>query len=170
MSLPAEYLAYPRRRRGMDHDRYGYSPVPARRPPVEWPNGARVALWIVPALEFFPLDMDGRPFRAPGAMERPYPDYWNYTLRDYGNRVGVFRVFQALDALGLKASVAINARLAERTPFMAPIVAASSPSIARLYVTDCWKAEVVTPRSSSRVYPPSDEAGSPAAAALIRSS
>jgi peptidoglycan/xylan/chitin deacetylase (PgdA/CDA1 family) len=77
-----------------------------------------VALWIVPALEFFPLDMSGKPFRAPGGLDRPYPDYWNYTLRDYGNRVGVFRVFRALDERGLRASVAVNARVAERYPFL----------------------------------------------------
>jgi allantoinase len=117
MTLSKEYLEYPRRRAGMDHDRYDYSRVSSRKP-VEWPDGARIALWIVPALEFFPLNMGEKPFRPPGAMERPYPDYWNYTLRDYGNRVGVFRVFSALDARGLKASVAVNARVAERMPFL----------------------------------------------------
>lgn len=117
MTLPAEYLTYPYRRPGMDHDRYAYANLFERKP-VEWPGGARVALWIVPALEFFPLDMTGKPFMAPGGMGRGYPDYWNYTLRDYGNRVGAFRVFHALDARGLKASVAVNSRVAERSPFL----------------------------------------------------
>lgn len=100
MALPADYLQYPRRTRGMDHDRYEWS-ILFRRPRVEWPGGARVALWVVPSIEWFPLDMPATPFRPPGAMERPYPDYWNYTHRDYGNRVGVFRVMQALDRAGL---------------------------------------------------------------------
>lgn len=117
MPLPADYLAYPYRRPGMDHRRYAYSNIFLRKP-VEWPNGARVALWTVPILEFFPLDMAGQPFRPPGSMERPHPDYWNYTLRDYGNRIGAFRVFAALDAHGLKASVALNSRLAERCPVL----------------------------------------------------
>jgi len=117
MPLPPSYLDYPRRRPGMDHDRYGYSNV-FRRSPVEWPGGARVALWVVPVLEFFPLDMGAAPFRPPGGMERPYPDYWNYTLRDYGNRVGVFRVFEAVERAGLKASVAVSSRVAERYPFL----------------------------------------------------
>jgi peptidoglycan/xylan/chitin deacetylase (PgdA/CDA1 family) len=51
-------------------------------------------------------------------MARPYPDFWNYTLRDYGNRVGVYRIFKVLDKLGLKSSVAINSALAERHPFL----------------------------------------------------
>ena len=46
MTLPAEYLTYPYRRPGMDHDRYAYSNLFTRKP-VEWPGGARVALWIV---------------------------------------------------------------------------------------------------------------------------
>jgi allantoinase len=117
MTLPADYLVYPYRRPGMDHDRYACSNL-FKRKPVEWPGRARVALWIVPALEFFPLDMAGKPFTAPGGMGRGYPDYWNYTLRDYGNRVGVFRIFKALDARGLKASVAVNSRVAERYPFL----------------------------------------------------
>ena len=77
-----------------------------------------MALWIVPALELFPLDMTGKPFMAPGGMGRGSPDYWNYTLRDYGNRVGAFRIFQALDERGLKASVPVSSRLAERHPFL----------------------------------------------------
>ena len=115
MTLPPEYLSYPHRRAGMDHARYPYSNLFTRKP-VEWPGGARIALWLVPILEFFPLDMGASPFRPPGGMERPHPDYWNYTLRDYGTRVGAFRVFAALDARKLKASVAISARLAERHP------------------------------------------------------
>lgn len=117
MGLPDDYLSYPRRRLGMDQDRYCYSPLPQRKP-IEWPNGARIALWIIPSLQFFPLDMGAKPFKPPGGLERPYPDYWNYTLRDYGNRVGFHRVFRALDAHGLKASVAINSRLAERHPYL----------------------------------------------------
>ena len=88
MTLPDDYLRYPHRKHGMDHDRYDWSILP-RRPKVTWPNGARVALWIVPALEWFPLDMAKSPFLAPGGLDRPYPDYWTYTLRDYGNRVGI---------------------------------------------------------------------------------
>ena len=115
MDLPEDYLRYPRRRRGMDHDRYDWSILP-RRDPVAWPNGARVALWVVVALEWFPLDMTGKPFLVPGGFTRPYPDYWNYTTRDYGNRVGVFRVMRVLDDLGIRGSAAINSALAERHP------------------------------------------------------
>ena len=111
------YLEYPYRRPGMDHDRYAYSNL-FKRKPVTWPEQARIALWIMPTLEFFPLDMAPKGVKPPGGIERPYPDYWNYTLRDYGNRVGLARVFRALEARGLKASVAMSARLAERYPYV----------------------------------------------------
>jgi peptidoglycan/xylan/chitin deacetylase (PgdA/CDA1 family) len=117
MTLPSTYFEYPFRRPGMDHERYAYSNLFDRRP-VRWPDGARIALWIVPTLEFFPLDMAPAGVKPPGGIERPYPDYWNYTLRDYGNRVGAARLFRALEARGLKASVAISSRLAERYPHL----------------------------------------------------
>ncbi|MDQ1113068.1 hypothetical protein QE418_002516 [Microbacterium testaceum] len=54
------------------------------------------------------------------------------------------------------------------TPDIAPMVAASSPSMARLYVTDCWNSLAVTPILSRSVYPPVSLVGSPAAAAARR--
>lgn len=115
MSIPAEYLKYPLRRYGMDHDRYDWSMLP-RRKPVKWPNDAKVALWICPALEWFPLDMKGKPFKAPGGMVTAYPDLRHYTLRDYGNRVGIYRLAKAFARHGLKVSVAVNAAVAIRYP------------------------------------------------------
>ena len=56
MSLPEDYLQYPKRGHGMDHDRYTWSML-KDRPKVTWPNGARVALWGVTQLQWFPLDM-----------------------------------------------------------------------------------------------------------------
>ncbi len=112
-----DYLKYPRRRYGMDHDRYEWSVLPQRKK-VVWPNGARVALWVVPALEWFPLDMKGQPFKPPGALQNAYPDLRHYTLRDYGNRVGIFRVMKALDRHGIRASVAVNAAVSLRYPML----------------------------------------------------
>lgn len=123
MPLPDDYLAYPHRGHGMDHDLYAWSMLPDR-PKVAWPGGARVALWVNVVLEHFPLDTGKTPFPVPLGLERPYPDYWNYTLRDYGNRVGCYRLFRMLDALGVKASVAVSATLAESTPFLMKDIAA----------------------------------------------
>ena len=113
--LPADYMDYPLRRYGMDHERYEWSMLPQRQK-VAWPNNARVALWVVPALEWFPLNMAGVPFKPPGAMQTAYPDFRHYTLRDYGNRVGIYRIMKALQQHGIPATVAVNAAVAVRYP------------------------------------------------------
>lgn len=115
MSMGPEYLKYPRRRHGMDHDRYAWSML-AERAPINWPDGKPLALWLNLSLEHFPLNPKSEGFKAPGSMTMPYPDLRHYTLRDYGNRVGVFRVLGALKKHGLQASIAVNAELAERYP------------------------------------------------------
>lgn len=110
-----DYLKYPKRRHGMDHDRYEWS-VLNKRKKIRWPGGQRIALWVTVALEWFPLDMKGQPFKPPGALQTAYPDLRHYTLRDYGNRVGIFRVLKALERHGIRASVAVNAAVAARYP------------------------------------------------------
>ena len=102
-TLDDDYLAYPKRGYGMDHDRYGWTPWPKRARP-RWPGGAKVALFVVPALEWFPLDMPSEPFAVPGGMRTPYPDLRHYSLRDYGNRVGFYRYLKLFDALGVRTT------------------------------------------------------------------
>ena len=110
-----DYLKYPKRRYGMDHDRYDWSMLPKRKP-VEWPGGARIALWVTVALQWFPLDQQGKPFKPLGSLQTAYPDLRHYTLRDYGNRVGIFRMMKALEKHGIRASAAVNAAVAVRYP------------------------------------------------------
>ena len=115
MTLPDEYLKYPHRRRGMDHDLYEAERL-HERPRPAWPNGAPVALWVTVALERFPLTPNAEGPRAPGHMVTPYPDYRSYTARDYGNRVGAYRVLRALDCLGLTATVFASSTLLDHAP------------------------------------------------------
>ena len=115
MPLDSAYLAYPHRRYGMDHDRYDWSML-AERSPVVWPDGARVALWVNVAVEFFPLNQGNQPFPPPGGMRTPYPDLRHFSLRDYGNRVGIVRCLEALDAAGVTPTFAVSAAIAEHCP------------------------------------------------------
>jgi peptidoglycan/xylan/chitin deacetylase (PgdA/CDA1 family) len=110
------YLDYPRRGRGPDHSRYDASPLPARRPRVHWPGGAPVAVWVAVSIESFRPDAPRPPFAARGAPSREWFDYREWTLRDYGPRVGLFRILEALDAFGLPGTAAISADACERTP------------------------------------------------------
>jgi allantoinase len=116
-----DYLRYPKRKLGMDHDRYGWSILP-RRKAVQWPNGARIALWVTVSLEWFPLDQKGQPFKPLGSLQTAYPDLRHYTLRDYGNRVGIFRVMEALEKHGIRASAPVNAAVALRYPSLVKAV------------------------------------------------
>lgn len=117
MALDKDYLQYPKRKYGMDHERYQWSLL-SERPGVQWPGGARLALWVNVALQFFPLDQCGKPFPVPGGMTTPYPDLRHFSLRDYGNRVGIFRFLRAFDRSGIRAGFAFNTQLAERTPYL----------------------------------------------------
>jgi peptidoglycan/xylan/chitin deacetylase (PgdA/CDA1 family) len=108
MSLPDGYLVYPHRAYGMDQSMYDWRPA-ERRPPLVWPGGARVAAMIVVPIEHHSLTPPGKPFKHPGAMVTPYPDLRHYTSRDYGNRVGVFRILDELNRAGLRATFAFNA-------------------------------------------------------------
>lgn len=115
MPLPGDYLAYPHRRPGPDHDRYPASPI-ATRPPITLPGGIRLGIWLTVLVEFFPLNPSGVPFKAPGAMQTPYPDLRHYTTRDYGNRVGIYRMLTVLERLGLRATFAVQGAVAARAP------------------------------------------------------
>ena len=117
MTVDDEYLRYPMRRYGMDHDFYEWS-ILQKRAPVKWPNDARIAVWISIALEYFPLDQPDKPFKAPGGMVTQYPDLRHYTTRDYGNRVGIQRLWKVLSKHGIRSSIAVNSKVAERYPYL----------------------------------------------------
>ena len=117
MPLDPEYLQYPKRDYGMDHERYDWSMLSERKP-VTWPGGARLALWVNVCLQFFPLNQQGKPFAPPGGMTMPYPDLRHFTLRDYGNRVGIFRCLKALDRYKVTPTFSVNSALAERNPYL----------------------------------------------------
>ena len=96
----------------MEPQRYGpfpYSPI-HQRPKLTWPNGARLALWVAPNIEFFPLDEP-----VPFGMGHS-PDILNWSIRDYGNRVGVFRLMDVLSNFKIRATAAVNAWICDIHP------------------------------------------------------
>lgn len=123
MALDPSHLAYPQRRYGMDHGRYAWSML-ADRPPVRWPGGKTLAVWVNVSLQHFSLDPKGQPVKLPGAMSMPYPDLRHYTLRDYGNRVGIYRFLRAFDRFAIHPSFAVNAELCERYPALVRTIVA----------------------------------------------
>jgi allantoinase len=128
MSLDPSYLVYPHRRRGMDHGLYDWSNM-FQRPPIIWPEGRTVLTWLVVDLEWFPITPSDTPFRAPGHMQTIYPDYRHYTARDYGSRVGIYRLLDAAAKVGAKISVAANSTIAERYPVLIQDIVAGGHEI-----------------------------------------
>jgi len=94
------------------HGRYPYSAITARRP-YAWPGGQRLAVYIGLNLEHFAFGEGLGAQLVPGASE---PDVLNYAWRDYGNRVGVWRMIECLDALALPASVLVNTAIYDHCP------------------------------------------------------
>ena len=84
------------------------------RPPIRWPNGAQLAFWVAPNIEFYELDPPPNPKRTP--WPRPVPDVQAYSYRDYGNRVGMWRMMEAMDRCGVRGSVSLNVALCEHHP------------------------------------------------------
>jgi peptidoglycan/xylan/chitin deacetylase (PgdA/CDA1 family) len=117
MNVDDDYLKYPMRRHGYDHDRYQWNML-AGRAAVSWPQGKRLAVWVNLSLQFYPLNQRGVPFKVPNGMTMPYPDLRHFSLRDYGNRVGVFRVLKAFEKFSVRPTFAINAQLAEQNPYL----------------------------------------------------
>jgi len=86
----------------MDHGLYSFSPLPDR-PKLVWPNGAAVAMTVVVNVDYG--DLATSPLNLVG-----------YTYRDYGPRVGAFRLMSILDALGIKATMPISDVLLTQAP------------------------------------------------------
>jgi peptidoglycan/xylan/chitin deacetylase (PgdA/CDA1 family) len=89
-------------------DRYDYSPI-IRRKRLQWPNNARIALLVAPNIEFFHVDKV-----IPGAASTELPDVTGYALRDYGSRIGVFRMMEVFDKHGIRATVLLNSDVCEQ--------------------------------------------------------
>ncbi len=115
MTLDPAYLTYAQRHHGYDHDLYPWLALKDRKP-IAWPRGAKVAVWLCVSLEYFPLTPVDTPFRAPGHMQTAYPDYRHYTAREYGTRIGFYRLLDAFAKAGVRVSVATNSAIAERYP------------------------------------------------------
>jgi allantoinase len=97
----------------LDNELYSYSPI-ISRPRIEWPDGKRLAFWIGLNVEHYELDKPSTSL-FPGTAGL-VPDPLNYGWRDYGPRVGIWRMMEAFDELGLRASVMLNSDVCAAYP------------------------------------------------------
>jgi peptidoglycan/xylan/chitin deacetylase (PgdA/CDA1 family) len=100
-----------------DHGRYGYSAV-TQRPSRRWPNGAGLALYVALGVEDYAFGEGRTEDILPGT---PQPDLVNTAWRDYGNRVGGFRLLDRLTRYGIRPAVLLNTAVYDTAP---PLIAA----------------------------------------------
>ena len=94
------------------HNRYAFSALPDR-PLYDWPGGKRLAVCLCNNIEWFSFMTGlGSDHTQPGAAQTTR----NYAWRDYGNRVGLWYLFDLLDELGLPASHNLNAAVLDNCP------------------------------------------------------
>lgn len=99
------------------HERIAHSALPDRKP-LKWPGGARVAVWIAPNIEHYEYLPEHIRVRDPWPR-MPHPDILGYGLRDYGNRVGVWRLMSLFDRLGLPVTVSLSLSVLDMYPDLA---------------------------------------------------
>ena len=87
---------------------YDYVPI-IDRDPLVLPDKARVAVVPYINIEHFPADIPGTAI-IPGTQQFN-PDPLNYGWRDYGNRVGVWRMMELMDKCGMRATVCLNSEV-----------------------------------------------------------
>ena len=98
----------------MENTLYDYSAIISRKP-FKLPDNARIAVWVALNVEYFDI---GKPVPVPGGRVSTIPDMHSYASRDYGNRVGIWRIIEVLDKYKIKATVDINAYICEHYPII----------------------------------------------------
>ena len=98
-------------------DWVAYSPI-IDRPPIRWPNNARVAFWVAPNVEYYeflpPFSEGQNPW-----PRTPHPDVQQFSYRDYGNRIGFWRMLEVCDKYNVKCGVSLNVAVLEHHPEIA---------------------------------------------------
>ncbi|WP_294270450.1 polysaccharide deacetylase family protein [uncultured Sphingomonas sp.] len=98
-----------------DPGRYPFRPI-VDRSAYDWPEGRRVAIYLGVNHEVFDF---GGGLGAELAPSQTQPDVMNYAWRDYGNRVGAWRLFELFNRLELKTTALLNAEVLDRCPGLA---------------------------------------------------
>lgn len=98
-----------------------YAPVTSR-PRVQWPHGKRLAFWIVPNVEFY--EYTPPPARGRETWDRvpAHPDVREYGFRDYGNRIGIWRMGALLEQYPVRPTVSLNLALLDHFPEIAQLI------------------------------------------------
>ena len=97
----------------MENLLYSYWPI-IERPRLEWPDGKRIAFYLGLNIEHYEIDKPSTSIFANTASLAPDP--LNYGWRDYGPRVGLWRMMEVMDKHGVRGSVLLNSDVCTRYP------------------------------------------------------
>jgi allantoinase len=97
----------------MEHNLFNYSPI-VERPPLRWPGGARVAFYVGLNIEHFLFGLPSTSINE--ATAGLVPDPLNHGWRDYGPRVGIWRMMEVFDKHGIRPSVLLNSDVCAQYP------------------------------------------------------
>jgi len=107
------------RKPGMDHPHYPWSSINTRAP-LRWPDGNTLALCLLVSLNHMEWEPPEGSFQAHnlagGLGRRRGLDYARLTHREYGHRVGIFRVLECAAKHGVPVNLAMDALTAEHYP------------------------------------------------------
>ena len=121
------------------HGRYGFSAL-ANRPAYDWPGGKRLAVCLCNNIEWFSFMTGlGSDHTVPGAAQTTR----NYAWRDYGNRVGLWYLFDLLDELGLPASHNMNAAVLDNCPQVVDRIRARGDEVIGHGVTNSERQDIM---------------------------
>lgn len=94
------------------HGRFNYSPLP-KRPDYNWPGGKRLAMYVAVNVETFGFGME---IGTVLGSALPPPDHRNWSWREYGNRVGFWRLLELFDQFKIPAAHLVNSYLYNTYP------------------------------------------------------
>jgi allantoinase len=97
---------------GAGHGRYRYRPV-TEPLGYRWPKGRGLAVYIAVNLEVYDFDAA---FLDEIVANPVRPDLINYCWLDWGNRVGAWRLLDAMQEFGIRATALVNSRLYAAAP------------------------------------------------------
>ena len=95
-------------------ERFAFATI-QERPPLTWPDGRRLALWVVPNVEHYEMEPATRSVRAPWPRCAA-PDALNYPRKEYGNRVGLGRLLDLSSRLGMRFTASLGMAVPEMFP------------------------------------------------------
>ncbi|MBN2760818.1 MAG: polysaccharide deacetylase family protein [Rhodobacteraceae bacterium] len=130
-----------------EHNRYDYVPI-THRPDYTWPNGARLAVYIGLNLEHFAFGEGLGAELAPGG---PQPDVLNYAWRDYGNRVGAWRMLDMFDRLNMPVSVLANSAMYDYAPDLMAAYRARGDEVLGHGRTNSERQSILSPKDEAEL-------------------